>query len=407
MTLLMVNKFHFVKGGAERYYLDLGDRLAKRGDNVVYLSMSHPENLPGRNGDTFVTEVDYHAKHSITSRLGQAVRSIYSREAATAARLIARRSRPSVAHLHNVYHQLSPSVIDALDSEGVPVVQTLHDYKLVCPAYLLMTEGEVCERCRGGRYYEAVRHRCLLGSRGASVVGMIEAYLHRWLRTYEKVKYFLCPSRFMLEKVRSFGIDEKRLIHIPYFLPIDSYEPRQRDSRYYVYAGRLSREKGIDTLLDAHARLPRPRIPLRILGDGPIRESLETKVEELGLDDVTFEGYQKADRLREIVGGALFVAVPSEWYENYPFSILEAFALGRPVLGARIGGIPELVRDGETGITAAPGDSEALAEGIATLASDPERVDLMGRAARSWVSENLAPGPHLDRLDAIYQRASG
>ena len=117
MTLLLVNKFHFVKGGAERYYLDLGDRFSARGDNVVSLSMSQPENVPGRNGDMFVTEVDYRAKYGIASRIGQAIRSIYSREAAKAARKIARRDRPTVAHLHNVYHQLSPSVIDALDSE--------------------------------------------------------------------------------------------------------------------------------------------------------------------------------------------------------------------------------------------------------------------------------------------------
>ena len=160
-------------------------------------------------------------------------------------------------------------------------------------------------------------------------------------------------------------------------------------------------------MLEAHARLPRSRIPLRVLGDGPILGSLLARKEELGLDDVTFEGYQKADRLREIVGGALFVTVPSEWYENYPFSILEAFALGRPVMGTRIGGIPELVRDGVTGMTAPPGDPAALADGIANLMSGPEKADSMGRAARSWVSEKLAPGPHIERLDAVYQEVSG
>ena len=160
------------------------------------------------------------------------------------------------------------------------------------------------------------------------------------------------------------------------------------------------------TLLEAHALLPHPRIPLRVLGDGPIRASLEARREELGLDDVTFEGYQQADRLHEIVGGALFVAVPSEWYENYPFAILEAFALGRPVLGTRIGGIPELVRDGETGVTVPPGEPEELAAGIANLMTDPEKADSMGRAARSWVSEALAPGPHIERLDAIYQEVA-
>jgi glycosyltransferase involved in cell wall biosynthesis len=406
MTLLLVNKYHFIKGGAERYYLDLGKRLSARGDRVVYLSMQHPENVPAGEGDAFVEGVDYRARMGVFSRLRHALRSIYNGEAARAAHGIVRRSRPRIAHLHNVYHQLSPSVIRALDADGIPVVQTLHDYKLICPAYLLMTQGEVCERCRGGRYFETYRHRCLLDSKGASFVAMAEAYLHRWLRTYEKVRTFICPSRFMMEKVASFGIDPKRLVHLPYFLPIDRYQPGQRGAPYYVYAGRLSREKGMATLLEAHARLPRSRIPLRVLGDGPMRGVLETRKEELGLDDVTFEGYQKAEDLNAIIGGALFAAVPSEWYENYPFAILEAFALGRPVLGTRIGGIPELVRDGETGLTASPGDPNDLAEGIAKLMRDPAKADSMGRAARSWVAAELAPGPHIERLDAIYREVA-
>jgi glycosyltransferase involved in cell wall biosynthesis len=232
---------------------------------------------------------------------------------------------------------------------------------------------------------------------------MIEAYLHRWMKTYDKVRLFLCPSRFMLEKVRSFGIDEARLVHLPYFIPAERYKPIARNSSYYVYAGRLSREKGVATLLEAHARLPRSRPPLRIVGDGPLRSVLEARAEELALGDVAFEGYQQPAHLREIVGGAHFVAVPSEWYENYPFAILEAFALARPVLGTRIGGIPELVRDGETGLTAQPGDPDAMAEAIANMAADPSKADSMGRIAREWVERELAPIPHLEKLDAIYE----
>ncbi len=402
MTLLLVNKFHYLKGGAERYYLDLGEQLATRGEKVLYLSMAHPENRPAGLDDAFIAEVDYRSQMSVTGRMRAGLKSIYNREAAKLARQMARRHRPVAAHLHNVYHQLSPSVIRALDGEGVPVVQTLHDYKLICPAYLLLTHGEVCERCRGGRYHEALRHRCLLDARGASAVGMAEAYLHRWIRTYEKVRLFFCPSRFLLEKLASFGIARERLVHMPYFLPIDRYAPATASDGYYVYAGRLSREKGIGTLLEAHARLPRSRMPLRVIGDGPLRETLEIRRAELGLDDVVFEGYQDPRRLREIVGRALFVVVPSEWYENYPYAILEAFALARPVLGARIGGIPELVRDGETGWTAPPGDADGLADRLAAMMADPAKLGAMGRTARSWVAENLSPGPHIERLRAIY-----
>jgi glycosyltransferase involved in cell wall biosynthesis len=405
VTLLLINKFHYLKGGAERYYLDLGDSLAARGDTVCYLSMQHPSNRPAGPNDAFIPEVDYRSRMGFASRVRSGVKSIYNREAARLTREIIRRQRPDVAHLHNIYHQLSPSVIRALDGEGVGIVQTLHDYKLVCPGYLLLTEGAVCERCRGGRFHEAFTHRCLLESRAASAVGMAEAYLHSWIKTYEKIRFFLCPSKFLLEKVASFGISTDRLIHLPYFLPLDRYAAATRRDAYYVYAGRLSREKGVATLLEAHASLPRTRLPLRVLGDGPLRESLEARRVELGLDDVSFEGYQQPERLREILAAAMFVAVPSEWYENYPYAILEAFALSRPVLGARIGGIPELVRDGETGWTAKPGDPRALAEGLAMMMADPARADAMGKAARTWVGKELAPGPHCDRLHAIYEQA--
>jgi glycosyltransferase involved in cell wall biosynthesis len=402
MTVLLANKFHYLKGGAERYYLDLGELLARNGERVVHLSMRHPSNLPAGADDRFVREVDYRGRMGLAARIGHGLRSISNGEAAAAARGIVRVVRPDVAHLHNVYHQLSLSVVRALDAEGIPVVQTLHDYKLVCPAYLLMTESKVCERCRGGRFYEAVRHRCLLDSRAASAVGAFEAYLHKWIRTYAKVRLFICPSEFMLEKVASFGVDRRRLVHLPYFIPLDRYTPSPERGDYYVYAGRLSREKGIATLLEAHARLGRTRPTLRVLGDGPLRESLEARRAELGLEDVSFEGHQSLPRLEEIIGRARFVVVPSEWYENYPYAILEAFALARPVVGARIGGIPELVRDGETGRTAPSGDPEGLAEALASMIADPTKAEEMGRAARAWVGSQLAPEPHLSRIREIY-----
>jgi glycosyltransferase involved in cell wall biosynthesis len=407
MTVLQVNKFHYLKGGAERYYLDVGRLLESGGERVAHLAMQHPENLAAGPDDVFVSEVDYRSVMSLPSKVRQGLRSIYNVEASRAAHGIARRLRPAIAHLHNIYHQLTPSVVRALDAEGVPIVQTLHDYKLVCPAYLLITNGEICERCRGGRYYQTVIHRCLLDSRAASAAGMFEAYLHRWIRSYEKVRLFICPSRFLLEKLASFGVDRGRLVDLPYFLPIDRYVPAAETDGYYVYAGRLSREKGVATLLEAHAHLPQGARPaLRILGDGPIRPALEARSLALGLTDVTFEGYQPPARLHEIVARARFVVVPSEWYENYPYAILEAFALARPVVGTRIGGIPELVRDGETGVTAPAFDPVGLAAGIGILISDPPKADEMGKAARSWVGANLAPAKHLERLVALYERAA-
>jgi len=413
MRVIQVNKFHYVKGGAERYYLDLSDALRRRGVAVRHLAMEHPRNRPAQDGDAFVGEVDYRGSLNPLQKIRHGLRSIHNREAARQAMATARGERPVVAHLHNIYHQLSPSVVTAFARARIPLVQTLHDYKLVCPGYLLLTEGRICERCRGGRYYEAVRHRCLLQSRGASLVGAVEAYVHGGLRTYSRVRRFLCPSRFLLEKMASFGVPRARLVHLPYFLPAGRYRvepPPARDPDrplVAVYVGRLSREKGIAVLVEAMSLLPPGRLRLEVLGEGPLREALEERARATCPDGrVRFVGYRQGEELFDAIRAASFAVVPSEWYENLPYSVLEPFALARPVVGARIGGIPELVRDGETGRTHDPGDPRALAEALLWMTGPEADLVGMGSQARRRIEVEHAEGVHLDRLLAVYREAS-
>ena len=409
MRVIQVNKYHYLKGGAERYYLDVSDALRARGFEVDHLAMAHARNESAGPRDRFVEEVDYRGELGLLQKIRHGARSIWNGEAASQARQLAQDAsgRPVVAHLHNIYHQLSPSIVAAFAGQSVPIVQTLHDYKLVCPAYLLMTEGEICERCRGGRYFEAVRHRCLLESRAASAVGMVEAYLHGAMGTYGKIARFLCPSRFMLEKVASFGIAPDRLVHLPYLVHADRYRPaEQRDPKVAVYVGRLSREKGIATLIEAMSRLPEGRLELRILGEGPIRERLEEKVRSECPNRVHFLGFQSGERLHETIRTAGFAIVPSEWYENLPFAVLEPFALGTPVVGARIGGIPELVRDGETGRLHESGDADSLAQALLWMTSSQADLKTMGTNARKSIERDHAVGPHIDRLLRIYEEVA-
>ena len=414
MRIVQVNKFHFVKGGAERYYLDLSAAQTRRGDVVRHLAMRHPRNLPATGGDAFVQEVDYRGRMGAWQMARMGVRTIYNREAAGLARRMALEDeKPAVAHLHNIYHQLSPSVISAFARAGVPMVQTLHDYKLICPAYLLMTGGEICERCRGGRYFEAARHRCLLEARGASVVAALEAYVHALLRTYVKVARFLCPSRFMLEKVASFGVPREKLIHLPYFLAIERYawsptpRPRPGEPMVAVYVGRLSREKGMPTLVEAVASLPPGRLRLDVLGEGPLQAELEDRARRSCPDGrIRFLGYRSGADLFDAVRAASFAVVPSEWYENLPYSVLEPFALGRPVVGARIGGIPELVRDRVTGRLFEPGQAASLAEALAWMAGPDADLAGMGQEARRTIERDHAEDEHLERLRAIYAEAA-
>ena len=404
MRIVQVNKFHYLKGGAERYYLDVSTLLRAHGHQVDHLAMEHPRNEPAHNGDQFVSEVDYRGGLGFRDKLRHGMRAIYNREAAARARGLARRSpRPAVAHLHNIYHQLSPSVIRAFHDEGIPIVQTLHDYKLICPAYLMMTEGEICERCKGGRYYQTVLHKCVLESRGASAVAAVEAYLHGALRTYPQVDRFLCPSRFLLEKVASFGVPREKLIHLPYLVDASRYRPGTWPRPpVAVYMGRLSREKGIATLIEAMGLLPPGRLKLQILGEGPIREALERRVAETCPDRVEFLGFRTGEELHEITRSAAFVVVPSEWYENLPFAVLEPFALGTPVVGASIGGIPEMVENGVTGRLHRSGDPESLRDVLLWMTGPEADLEGMGKQARIRVERDYSVDQHLEQLLAIY-----
>jgi glycosyltransferase involved in cell wall biosynthesis len=392
--VLQVNKYHFVKGGADKYYLDIAASLRRHGFRVHCLAMQHERNEQASPDDAFVSESDYHAAAGIGRKLKLASRVIYNRESAATARQLVERRRPDVAHLHNVYHQLSPSVVSALSRSKVPMVQTLHDYKLVCPGYTLRTGGEVCERCRGGRYYEAVRNRCVMNSTSASLLAATEAYIHGALGTYGRIARFLCPSRFMMDKVASFGIPREKLVHLPYFLPVEAYQPAsEAPENICLYAGRLSPEKGVATLIEAMAR---------VAGEGPLRPQLEELAQRRCPGRVRFLGYLSGEEFHDRIRRAAFSVVPSEWYENYPLAILECFALGRPVVGARIGGIPEMVIDGHTGRLHESGNAASLAEALQWMMSGEADLRAMGANARRFIETEHSEDQHIARLSSIY-----
>ncbi len=401
MRILQVNKFHFVKGGAERYVADVSRAEVAAGHEVVPFAMRHARNAETPYARYFPREVDYDDAATRRS-LGAAVSTVYSREAERCMTALLDDARPDVAHVHNIAHQLTPSVLRALHRRRVPTVQTLHDYKVACPAYLFLSNGAVCERCRGGRFYEVVRHACHKASRAASAVVMAEAYLHRAIRSYDQVSVFLCPSRFLHDTMARHGLDERKLAHLPYFIPAEEYVPAEDAGDGVLYVGRLSHEKGLGTLLAAMRR--HAGHTLTIVGEGPLRAQVEA--EARNGQRVVVRGYQQGDALHQAVRAARVVVVPSEWYENLPYAILESFALGRAVVGARIGGIPELVRDGVTGATFRPGDDAECARAIAPYLEEPARALAHGRAARALIEREFAAAPHLEQLFDAYARAA-
>jgi glycosyltransferase involved in cell wall biosynthesis len=399
MRVLQANKFFFAKGGAERYFLDLLDLLPARGHAVAPFSMRHPSNASSPFSEYFVGGVDYGASGGGAQALAAARRTIYNRETARRVRALVRAFRPDVAHLHNVHHQLSGALFEALAAEGVPIVQTLHDFQWVCPVYTFLSHGEICERCAYGRVFPAVHRRCHGGSLARSMVAALELKVGERRGWLGMVSRFLAPSAFLRTKVVEHGLPAAKVATLGYCLRLDAYRPGGERGDHALYAGRLSHEKGVATLLEAAARVPGLR--LRVAGGGPASAELERRAEAIAPGRVRFLGHLEPDRLHEELGAAAFVVVPSEWYENQPFAVLEAFAMATPVVGAAIGGIPELVSDGATGTLFTSGSVDSLADALSAMRARSDR-DALGANARRWVEERFDPERHLDALLAVY-----
>jgi glycosyltransferase involved in cell wall biosynthesis len=405
MRILVANKFYWPKGGAERVMFDLNRGYEARGHEVVPFSMRSARNVPSPWAQYFVSEIDFTKPAGPIAKLGAALRTIHSREAARSIRALVRAARPRVAHLHNFHHQLSPSIVEALHSEGIPCVQTLHDYKWICPSYLLFTEGKVCERCKGGRFYEAVVHRCIHGSWAQSAAAAVEMTVHRAARTLDRgIQLAVSPSRFLAEKLAEFGIDRERLRVVANGVDLRQLPPAPAVGEGFFFAGRLSLEKGIAHLLEAVALASGVR--LLIAGEGPLEESLRRRAQEVAPGRVEFLGSLSRDQVLQRMREARAVVLPSECYENAPMAVLEALGSGVPVIGTRLGGIPEMVRDRITGILVEPANPQAMARALEEMEQDPKSARAFGQNGRAMVAEEYGLDRQIEHMLAILEEVS-
>ncbi|MCM1336817.1 MAG: glycosyltransferase [Candidatus Amulumruptor caecigallinarius] len=359
--VLIANKFYYPRGGDCICTINLERLLRDKGHETAIFSMNYPENIPSEWAPYFASEVDFGggagAKlRAIRRILGMGdVRASFSR--------LLDDFKPEVVHLNNIHSQLSPVLAQIARKRGIRVVWTLHDYKLICPAYTCLRDGSVCEECFAGPR-PVLTHRCMKGSLAASAVAWIEAL--KWNRPtlVESVDTFICPSAFMKEKMLQGGFPEEKLTVNCNFIDFDKQRllfkaPVDDRSDYYCYVGRLSPEKGVDTLLEAASRLP---YPLKVAGGGPLLDELKARY--ASSPQIEFLGPLDAAGVSELLSHARFTVIPSVWYENNPLSVIEALCAGTPVLGASIGGIPELIDEGATGLTFTPGDVDAITRAI-------------------------------------------
>jgi glycosyltransferase involved in cell wall biosynthesis len=386
--------------------LDTAELLRAHGHEVTLWGMDHPENGPLPHADLFVQNIDFNADGGIKAQCRAAANVIYSFEARRKISALLDRIRPDLVHLHNFAHQISPSILSAIRKRAIPMVMTMHDYKLICPSYRLLAHNRPCDECRGGRYYRCFVNRCTKDSRVKSLINVVEMTLHHpLLHLYDDIAVFISPSAFLRDKCHEMGF-AGRIVHLPNFVRVQDYPVLDGGAgpRTVVYVGRLSEEKGLFTLIRAMENVDATLI---LVGDGPKRAELQNLACEMNLP-VRFPGYLQGETLRRTMAEASVCAIPSEWYENNPRSVIEAMAMGRPVIGARIGGIPELVRDGETGWTFESGNVEDLRQKLqCAVATDAETLRAMGRAARSLVEREFSVETHYQRLLAIYADAMG
>lgn len=314
-----------------------------------------------------------------------------------------RAEKPDVVHVHNTFLMISPSVYEACRNAGVPVVQTLHNYRLLCPGWSLSRDGHVCEECIDDGLWRSVWHGCYRDSRMMTAAVVLLLQEHRSKRTWDRsVDSYVALTHFARNKFIQGGLPSSAIHVKPNFLELDPGE-RASDGRRFVFVGRLSREKGVWTLLDAWQRLPHS-IPLLIIGDGPLRQSLESAARLRSLSNITFTGWLSRPEVYAAVKNASALIIPSVCYEGFPMTLVEAFACGTPVIGSGLGGVAEIIEDGRNGLHFTAGDASDLADKVKWAWACPEALAEMGHAGRQEFERRYSAETNYKLLLQIYEK---
>lgn len=405
MKVLLVNKFNFLKGGADKYFLDLAELLASKKIKVAKFAMRHPNNLPDKYSRYWPSGINF--DRFSPHKIGKYFSHIFwNREAARQfAKLIAD-FQPDIIHLNNIYHHLSPSILPVAKRYHLPVVMHLHDYKLISPNYKLFSRGRIDESAKGGHWWRTVPRRGVKNSYVKSLIAAAEMWWHHSvLKVYENnVDLYIAPSRFMKEKMVEWGVPADKIKVLYHFIDTKKFRPEFALGDYLLYFGRLDREKGVDNLLKAMVKVKGDK-KLKIVGSGPEYKNLKALSDRLGLSRrVEFVGPKYGQELHRIIQEAYLVIIPSDWYEVFGLVNLEAAALGKFVIASNIGGIPEAVQSRHTALLFNYDSSDDLATKINWSLDNPRAVSEGAREAREFVEKNFSPDRHLAGLLEIYEK---
>lgn len=401
MKILIVNKFLYPNGGSETYIFRLGEQLQKMGHEVQFFGMEHEGRIVGNRAESYTSDMDFHTGRF--ARILYPFKIIYSREARRKIRKVLDDFKPDAVHLNNFNFQLTPSILYEIDkyrrktAGKVKIVFTAHDSQLVCPNHLMQQyiSKERCTKCVGGSPWNCAKYKCIHGSFAKSLLGSVEAFLYRSLGTYRLIDTAICPSAFLKEKLDTCReLKGKTVVMHNFIEPFKEGEgAEEKIEPYVLYFGRYSKEKGIETLLKVCKKLP--AIPFFFAGNGPYEEQVN------GVANITNKGFTTGKDLKGLIHNARFSIFPSECNENCPFAVMESLAYKTPVIGAKIGGVPELIRDSVTGYLFESGNEEQLCQKIEFLWNHPEEVERLTKECKNIVFDSIES--YCDKLISYYQ----
>ena len=390
----MVNKFLYPNGGSETYMFKLGKYFSENGHTVEYFGMEHPDRCVGNSADAYTQNMDFH-NASAVSKIKMSMKTVYSKEAYNKMLLVLDSFSPDVVHLNNFNYQLTPTVIQAVRdwekkcNNRVKIVYTAHDTQLVCPNHAMYNDNKICEACLGGKFINCLKGKCVHDSTLKSLFGTIEAYLWAKKEIYKELDTIICCSEFMKKKLDTNPILKDKTVAIHNFIQ-DTKRIECEKEDYVLYFGRLSEEKGIKTLLECED------IKFKVAGSGPLEEQVKAA------KNIELLGFKTGDELKELISKARLTVCPSILYENCPFSVIESIVYGTPVVGARIGGIPELIDEGKTGLLFEPENAEDFKEKINAILNDDELADNMSKACLEKEFDTLEQ--YAEKLMSIYKQ---
>lgn len=387
-------------GGAHTVYFNTGELLKKHGHEVIFFSSHHAENIPCEQNKYFISNV-----YDVPKVKGL-LNYFYNPEAKSKLEKLIIEEKPDIAHAHLFWGNISPSIFHILKKHKIPLIHTAHDYRMVCPAYTFTDiEGNVCEKCRGQHFYWCAVKKCSKGNLLESLIMAAEMYFRNtFFSPVNNLDGVIYVSNFSKQKHLKYNPDFSKvsdLVLYNFVTKSNRHFLVQNERKYFLYFGRLSHEKGLNTLIEAFRQMP--DLPLKIVGTGPEEKELIDYVHSNKLKNIEFMGFKTGDALKKLTSEASFVIVPSEWYENNPMTIIEAYSMGVPVIGANIGGIPEILPDGETGFLFAPKDAESLKHVIARASQLNEHdYKAMSDNALQFAADNFDEDIYYQKLIAFY-----